>query len=173
MSVTLETPTRRRTRARWPAPGRTVAPRPHRTVHSRLLTDPQWARLSSILVGDKPTESASAEQTRRALEGVLWTLRNGKDWEALPASYPSASTCRSHWRMWIRDGSWLDFWRAYVASLNSQSWLTWSRALVRAGDSISQGGRRSRSASARYAWWLVSARVFLWEAPWVRSGDSG
>ena len=167
MSAIADTSTRRRSAKPWSSSRKTIPRRPLRSTRKRLLTDRHWSRLAPLVLEPDANGSRAAETTRRALEGVLWVLRNGASWSALPKGMAAATTCQRHWRLWMRDGRWLDLWRAYVATLDSQEWLSWSRELVRSGERISEPGSSRKDGSARYAWWLVSARVFLWEAPWL------
>jgi transposase len=142
-----------------------------RRLRRQLLNDRQWSRLAPLVLQGENAGPRLVEQKRRALEGVLWVLRHGASWSAIPREVSSPTASLRHWRMWMLDGRWLDLWRAYVATLGSRQWLAWSQALVRAGETLSQpGGGRSRPA--RFAWWLVSARVFLWEAPWIPGSGS-
>jgi transposase len=153
----------------WPA--RPRAPRVSTGSSARraasLLSDSQWSRVAPVLVPAEPADERAARRARGALEGALWVLKSGAPWSALPARYPTAAACRRQWRAWMRDGRWLDLWRAYVATLGPQGRLEWSRAFVRAGERLERGPRGGAAGTPRYAWWLVSARVFLWEAPWT------
>lgn len=51
-----------------------------------LLTDAQWARLAPLLSG-----RASTKGNRRFVEAVLWLLRNGCRWRAIPAEWGSGT----------------------------------------------------------------------------------
>jgi hypothetical protein len=76
--------------------------------------------------------------TRRAAEAVLTALYAG-----------GAVAERRQWRTWMRDGSWIDFWMAYVAGLSPRERRAWRRALA----------RPARGDQARRVWQLVSARL--------------
>jgi hypothetical protein len=167
-----ETQIRHRSQHRWPSVDRPVSGRTTRQRRRQLVSDRQWSRVEPFILDARNSTPRLVEQKRRALEGVLWALKHGSAWSEIPREVGSSAASRRHWKMWMRDGRWFDLWRAYVATLGSRQWLAWSQALVRAGETLAlPGGGKSRSA--RYAWWMVSARVFLWEAPWVPSNTPG
>lgn len=171
-------PSTRGTRPRskpWPSRPRDAVVR--RRIHgpASLLSNAQWDQVAPLLASPSSRQVTDREwgQTRAALEGVLWTLRSGAPWDALPERFPSPRVCRRRWRGWMRDGRWLDFWRAYVTTLGPRGWLEWSRAFVRSGESMGTRSAASGEDAARYAWWLVSARVFWWELPKVSTAGRG
>jgi transposase len=129
-----------------------------------------WAEIGHHLTAPA-SDGEAREEARRAAQGVLWILRRGRAWSDLPASVAPAGLARRYWETWMADGRWLDFWGAFVARLGGDEWLGWSRALVRAGEEIAHAPGRGREAAARYAWWVVSARLLLWEARWVPAGS--
>lgn len=71
------------------------------------MTDEQWGVLAPLL---PPAE----KQTRRGrprrgdkelLEGILWVLRTGAQWQALPRpDYPPKSTCFERFQEWNERG---------------------------------------------------------------------
>lgn len=169
----MATAVRRRPLTRpWPAAPRRARGPAGRSEKSELLPAALWGEIGHYLI---PADGgvAGAEEARRAARGVLWILRRGVPWGELPASVAPAALARRHWQAWMEDGRWLDFWGAFVARLTGESWLGWSRALVRAGEELRHSGTRGREAAARYAWWVVSARLLLWEARWVPGGREG
>jgi Putative transposase of IS4/5 family (DUF4096) len=38
------------------------------------------------------------------LDGVLWILRTGAQWRALPKKYPPYQTCHRRFQQWVRSG---------------------------------------------------------------------
>ena len=106
-----------------------------RTAHDfSLLSPARWRRLAARLGED-------TAGTRRVAEAALRALYTG-----------SALGERRHWRVWMRDGTWVDFWAAYVRTLSPHERRAWRRAL----------SRPSRGDTARRLWQLVSARL-LWD----------
>ena len=67
------------------------------------LTDEQWAILAPLL--PPPEKQTRRGRPRRddkeVLEGILWVLRTGAQWQALPRpDYPPKSTCFERFQEW-------------------------------------------------------------------------
>lgn len=67
------------------------------------LTDEQWAILAPLL--PPPEKQTRRGRPRRGdkelLEGILWVLRTGAQWERLPRpDYPPKSTCFERFQEW-------------------------------------------------------------------------
>ncbi len=139
-----------------------------------LLTDKQWKRIEPLLPalpksrkGGRPWAS-----NRAVLEGILWILRTGARWQDLPERYPSPSTCWRRLRRWEEEDTWLEIWRAFLATLDQRKRLDWSEAFADATFIPAKKGGRAwaklSEARAQSVWWWSTARVFLWESTWTR-----
>ncbi|ACO47628.1 IS5 family ISDds9 transposase ORF A [Deinococcus deserti] len=67
------------------------------------LTDQQWTVLAPLL--PRPVKRTRRGRTRQpdreVLEGILWILRTGAQWDALPkGEYPSKTTCHDRFQEW-------------------------------------------------------------------------
>lgn len=67
------------------------------------LTDQQWAVLAPLI--PPPVKRTKRGRPRRpdrdVLDGILWVLRTGAQWEALPKGiYPPKSTCHERFQEW-------------------------------------------------------------------------
>src|SRR3954465_1796799 len=51
------------------------------------LTDAQWRRLEPHLPSEKPWTGHPNAPHRRIIDGILWILRTGAPWRALPARH--------------------------------------------------------------------------------------
>jgi transposase len=67
------------------------------------LTDDQWKRIREHF----PEENIPADRpgpkpipARRVLEGVLWILNTGAQWEMLPQCYPDYKTMHRRFQQW-------------------------------------------------------------------------
>ena len=69
------------------------------------LSDDQWAKLAPLLPEPQPSPHGGPKPVpnRPVVEGILWVLRNGGRWKALPRGYPSPATC------WRRLAAWAGF----------------------------------------------------------------
>lgn len=72
----------------------------------RVLTDAQWERVAPLLpkYSSSPRGGRPRANDRECLEGLLWKLRNGACWQAIPVDMPSGSTCWRRCREWAGEG---------------------------------------------------------------------
>jgi transposase len=71
------------------------------------LTDEQWAIIGPLI--PKPIKRTKRGRPRHpdreVLDGILWILRTGAQWEALPkGEYPSKTTCHDRFGEWNEQG---------------------------------------------------------------------
>ena len=66
------------------------------------LSDDQWSVLSPLI--PPPVKRTRRGRPRRndkeVLEGILWVMRTGAQWDALPKDYPPKSTCFERFQEW-------------------------------------------------------------------------
>jgi transposase len=134
------------------------------------LTDEQWDRLAEWL----PEESGSPRggpkpvPNRPVVEGILWVLRNGGRWKALPRGYPSPSTCWRRLCDWEESGVWLDVWRAFLDTLEEQGRLRWDECFADGSFAPAKkgapGSEKPSGARVRSGWWWSMAKEFRWHA---------
>jgi transposase len=103
-----------------------------------LLPDALWTSLQRLLPppngrryrwpGRKPLDD------RKILTGILFVLKTGIAWEALPAELGCGcgKTCRRHLQYWQQTGVWKRLQHVLQARLPEADQLDWSRALTEA-----------------------------------------
>jgi len=88
---------------------------------------------------------------RACLEGILYVLRHGVPWRALPRleGLPSGQTCWRRLDEWERAGVWAALLERLQQRLAEAERIDWSRAIVDASlVDAKRGAPRSRAASA-------------------------
>jgi putative transposase len=70
------------------------------------LTDAQWARLAPLLPPAKGGGRPRTVDLREVMNGILYRLREGCTWRALPHDLPPWGTVHTYFRTWRRDGTW-------------------------------------------------------------------
>ncbi|MGH7928590.1 MAG: IS5 family transposase [Candidatus Binatia bacterium] len=71
------------------------------------LTDAQWAVVEPLI--PRPPRRADGrgrprQDDRAILDGILWIMRTGAQWDELPKRYPPKSTCHDRFQAWNRSG---------------------------------------------------------------------
>ena len=70
------------------------------------LTDRQWRRLGALIPDAKPGGRPRRADMREVVDAILYVLRNGVVWRALPHDFPPWKTVYHYFRVWRRDGTW-------------------------------------------------------------------
>lgn len=71
----------------------------------QALADKQWELLEPLLV--RPTSPKGGRPRvpdRPVLDGILWILKTGAQWNELPNRYPPYQTCHRRYSEWVRAG---------------------------------------------------------------------
>jgi len=79
---------------------------PKRQTYFTDLTDDEWQILEP-LVPDVKNGGRPADHLRREIvNAILYVLRTGCQWRALPHDLPAWKTVYTYFRNWRRDGTW-------------------------------------------------------------------
>src|SRR3712207_4180198 len=70
------------------------------------LTDAQWAVLRPLVPPAKPGGRPRSADEREVVNAILYVLRNGVVWRALPHDFPPWKTAYHYFRAWRLDGTW-------------------------------------------------------------------
>ncbi|MGH2346628.1 MAG: transposase [Chloroflexota bacterium] len=71
------------------------------------VDDTLWATLCPILrdAGSSRHPRLSAADDRRFMNGLIWLLRTGAQWKALPEEFGPRSTLHARFQEWVRAGA--------------------------------------------------------------------
>ena len=74
--------------------------------------DALWARLAPLLVVVKPRKKPGWPRTndRPLFDGVIWVLRTGAQWGAVPRAFGPKSTVHDRFQEWVRTGAFARAW---------------------------------------------------------------
>src|SRR5262245_24840046 len=123
-----------------------------------LLPDDLWHLIAPLLPPEPPKPKGGRPRgpDRAALTGILFVLKTGCPWQALPKELGcgSGSTCWRRLRDWQRAGVWDRLHRLLLDRLGSRSKIDWSRsaldsASVPAKRGAKRPGRTQRTAAGR------------------------
>ena len=70
------------------------------------LSDEQWKVLAPLLPAAKAGGRPRKADIREVVNGILYVLRNGCSWRALPHDFPPWGTVWWYFREWRLDGTW-------------------------------------------------------------------
>jgi putative transposase len=141
------------------------------------VTDAQWEKIKPHLpVRKKPWRKKDRKggrpffDDRKCFEGILWILRTGAPWEALPKEYGASSTLHRRLQRWANDGTLEKLWRAFLAQLEEKDHIRWNECFVDGTfASAKKGGSASEKQSAgreRSLWYWLMARVLRSDFTW-------
>jgi hypothetical protein len=70
------------------------------------LTDAEWRRVAPVLPQQKPAIGRPRHDHRTVLGGILWVVRSGASWRAMPTEYGKWETAYRRYRLWRDTGLW-------------------------------------------------------------------
>ena len=70
------------------------------------LTDRQWRRLEPLIPPPGSGGRPRAVDEREVVDAILYVLRNGIVWRALPHDFPPWKTVHHYFSPWRKDGTW-------------------------------------------------------------------
>lgn len=78
----------------------------------RRLPSDLWMEIEPMLGREKEPKTRGRPPVpfRYVLDGILYVLRTGCQWKALPREYGSGSTCHRRFQQWVRDGVFEKLW---------------------------------------------------------------
>jgi transposase len=81
-------------------------PRSERKRYPSDLTDGQWAVLEPLMPVTRRRGQERIHSYREILDGILYILRTGSPWRAMPHDLPPWQTAYTYFREWQIDGTW-------------------------------------------------------------------
>jgi putative transposase len=96
------------------------------------VDDALWARLAPVLRTDKLRKKPGRPRhpDRPLLDGILWVLRTGAQWKALPHEFGPKSTCHDRFQEWVASGAFAKAWAVLLTAYDDLAGLelTWQAA---------------------------------------------
>ncbi len=91
------------------------------------IPDDLWAEVHPLLPPEKPagTRGRPVVPFRRVLDGILYVLRTGCQWKAVPHEFGSGSTCHSRFQEWVENGTWERLWRDQLERYDAAHGIGW------------------------------------------------
>jgi transposase len=112
------------------------------------LSDRQWARIEPLL--PKVHTGPVRVDDRRIVSGILFVLREGCRWRALPDAYGPRTTVYNRYNRWSKRGLWQQLFAELVSAGAAPDLAMIDSSAVKAHRSASgaKGGSASRRSAA-------------------------
>jgi transposase len=106
-------------------------------IQSWDVSDDLWARVEPLLPPRNPRAGRQRKFRRRTGGGrkpiapreifgaIVFVLRTGCQWKALPKTFGSASAIHHHFQQWQQQGFFVRLWRAGLAEYDELAGIAW------------------------------------------------
>lgn len=105
-------------------------------VRSWEVSDEFWSRVEPLIpIRERETDKQFLRRPgagrkpippRRVFEGIIFVLRTGCQWKALPKErFGSSSSVHKYFRAWLKQGVFLSLWRAGLAEYDDMEGVAW------------------------------------------------
>lgn len=133
------------------------------------VTDEQWELIEPYIPEaereGKPKRGRPWQEARSVLNGVLWILRTGAQWQDLPERYPPHTTCHRRFQRWVRLGVMEQLLQGLAQDLYERGGIDVSEGFI---DGTFVGAKkgglrweRPSGAKVRNSWQWQTVLVFL------------
>jgi putative transposase len=87
-----------------------------------------WTKLKIVLPAEKPLHTVGHPVVpyRKVVDGILYRLRTGCQWKAIPAEFGSGSTCHRRFQEWEQAGIFEKLWRVLLKWYDHQWGIGWN-----------------------------------------------
>src|SRR5262249_7698225 len=91
------------------------------------IPDDLWTELQPLLPLEKPpnTPGRPVVPFRQVMDGILYVLRTGCRWNALPGEYGSGSTCPRRFQAWVEAGIFERLWAKLLTRYDELRGIQW------------------------------------------------
>jgi transposase len=87
----------------------------------RKLSQRQWSVIEPLLPRqDFRKGGRPRADDKKTIEGILWVLRTGAQWNELPEKYGKPMTCWRRLNSWQKQGVWKKIWKQALIMLDKQ-----------------------------------------------------
>jgi transposase len=104
-------------------------------IKSWTVSDALWSKIEPLVPAlqraqgrkyqRKPGAGRKPMPARQIFSAIVYVLRTGCQWKALPNEYGSASAVHAHFQRWQQGGFFLRIWRAGLAEYDEMEGIAW------------------------------------------------
>jgi transposase len=115
------------------------------------VSDSLWAKMEPLLPKHPPSPKGGRPRVpdRKAMDGILFVLRTGCQWNALnETGICSSSTTHARFQEWVKAGVFLKFWEQGLTEYDEFKGIDWSwQCMDGAMTKAPLGGEKNRTES--------------------------
>src|SRR4030042_2582313 len=107
------------------------------------VSEELWKKVSPVIPTRKrergrrykrrPGGGRKAMDARKVFAGIVYVLRTGCQWKALPGEFGSASSVHKYFLEWKRQGVFIRLWRKGLAEYDDMEGIAWAWKRVEGG----------------------------------------
>jgi putative transposase len=92
------------------------------------IPDALWRRIEPLIPPEKPKPYGGRPRVddRLIMAGILFRLRTGCQWQALPKDFGSGPTCHRRFQQWERAGVFVRIYRELVRYYDGRRGIQWA-----------------------------------------------
>ena len=136
------------------------------------LTDQQWDLISGHLPVSprKDGRGRPRRHNREVLDGILWILKTGAQWNELPEEYPPYQTCHRRFQEWMKQKVFEKILTLLAQDMESRGKIDLKECFMDGTfSSAKKGGNwleTPRKARVQRSWRSETLQVFLSPSTW-------
>lgn len=104
-------------------------------IKSWTVSDALWEKIAPLVPARRRVEGRQYERkagggrkpmdARQIFSGIVYVLRTGCQWKALPREYGAASSVHKYFQDWQKAGFFLRIWQAGLAEYDGMQGIAW------------------------------------------------
>ena len=116
------------------------------------ISDSLWERIQPLLPSYKQSCKGGRPRLclRKVTTGILYVLRTGCQWKAMPAEFGSGSAVHAYFQEWVQRGLFRKLWRSALEEYDELQGIDWQwQSLDGAMTKAPLGGEKNREKPDR------------------------
>lgn len=137
------------------------------------LVDEQWSLLAPLLekTSVKTTNRGRPRRPdREVLDGVLWVLKTGAQWNELPDKYPPYQTCHRRFQEWVHTGVLADLLRVLAQDMEARGGISLEECFIDGTFASAKKGAlvlvKRNAVKAPSSWSSATSALFRSPSTW-------
>lgn len=132
------------------------------------LTNEQWKVVKPLIPNVEHISGQVGRPFRNprdVLNGILWILRTGAQWQDIPDKYPPYQTCHRRFQKWVKTGVFEEILKSLAKDLQKRGGINLSECFIDGTFAPAKKGgstwEKPSVGRVQRSWQLQTALVFL------------